>query len=139
MATLFSDNWMRAFAKAWNADTEIVTKLQGANFSSSIAYGFIGEAMPRGIILVEKGKITVAESYKQQALNWDLRAKLKSWHHWITNGFGIANLGTAVTTGKLKFEQGDYRQMIRNATLAGPFLRHFELMRKIKTDFNYEG
>lgn len=140
MASLFSKEWMYALAKAWNADKEMRARLKQANFSSVIAYGFIGEPMPRGVLRVELGKVIAADNSAQQDIqpNWDLRASLKNWYYWIENGFGLASLGTAVTTGKLKFVAGDYRQMIRNASLAKPFLHHFELMRKIKTDFNYD-
>jgi hypothetical protein len=35
-----------------------------------------------------------------------------------------------VATGKLKFVVGDYRRMIATPSMAGPFLRSFEVMGK---------
>jgi hypothetical protein len=63
-----------------------------------------------------------------------LRASLDSWKEWIEKGFGLTRLGVAVATGKLKFLTGDYRRMLHTPSMAGPFLRSFELMQEVKTE-----
>ena len=135
MAKLFSGEWMRALSDAWNADREITGKLANAHFHGTIGYGFIDEDRPLGVIIVDSGRVVAAGSYDRQDLSWDLRASPEDWQRWIVNGFGLTNLGTAVALGKLRFVEGDYRSMVRNPTLAGPFLRHFELMARIKTEY----
>lgn len=40
MGELFSDNWMQALQKKWNADPNIIEPLHKAQFSARIAYGF---------------------------------------------------------------------------------------------------
>lgn len=135
MAKLFSGDWMRELSAAWNADKEITSKLANAHFHATIGYGFLGEDTPRGVMIVDSGRVVAAGKYDRQDLNWDLRADPQDWQRWIVNGFGLTNLGTAVALGKLKFVEGDYRNMVRNPTLAGPFLRHFELMGRIKTEY----
>ncbi|MDH5649119.1 MAG: SCP-2 sterol transfer family protein [Gammaproteobacteria bacterium] len=135
MAVIFSKEWLQEFALLWNADKEMVQGLKKADFHSAIAYGYKGERDPRGVIFVEDGKVILVSEYQNQALNWDLRADIMDWKTWITKGFGLANLGIAVAQGKLEFKQGEYRKMISNPSLAKPFLRHFELMTKMKTDY----
>ncbi|GMR20737.1 MAG: hypothetical protein BMS9Abin36_1333 [Gammaproteobacteria bacterium] len=124
-----------SFARIWNSDKEIRGNLAKAGFTATIVYGYQDEDRPRGVLIVENGKVTVAGEYTSQKPNWDLRADLEHWQRWIMGGFGLVNLGTAAATGQLKFIEGDYRQMVRDARLASPFLKHFELMTKVKTEF----
>ena len=56
MADLFSKDWMKAFAEAWNAEPELSGELEKINFNSVIGYGFLGEDEPRGVLVVENGK-----------------------------------------------------------------------------------
>ena len=135
MAELFSKQWMIEFGEAWNADKEITGDLEKAGFHASIAYGFQGEEKPRCVLFIDTGKVVSAGEYDNEILDWDLRAEITEWKNWITNGFGLANLGIAVAIGKLKFEKGEFRKMISNPALATPFLRHFELMSGIKTEY----
>lgn len=136
MARLFSEEWIKMLAQAWNSDPDLVNPLSDAQFSANIAYGFDNEHAPRVVIAVVNGKVIAAGSFAGQKLNWDLRASLDNWQHWMIDGFGLTSLGTAVAMQKLKFLQGDYRKMIRNPMLAKPFLRHFELMQTINTEFH---
>jgi len=135
MIKLFSEEWAKDFMVAWNADTELVNGLQAEGFNSVIAYGFVGEDKPRMAVAVVNGKAVSADKFSGQSPNWDLRATADDWRRWMVDGFGLTNLGTAVAMKKLRFEAGDYRQMIRNPGLARPFLHHFEIMGKIKTEF----
>jgi len=135
MAKIFSDAWMKKFAELWNADKEMIEKLSAVNFSSTIGFGSSEDDTPAGIVEVANGKIIYAGDFKGQTLDWDMRADMESWKEWLTDGFGFNKLGVAVSSGKLQFLNGDYRKMIRNPNMAGPFLRHFELMSNLDTDF----
>lgn len=128
MHELFSEGWMGQLMRLWNAEQEIVAPLQKAGFSSRIAYGFKGEAQPRGMLVIENGVVKQAGGYDGSNLDWDLRASPENWKSWIEHGFGLTKLGPAVATKALEFSQGNYRQMIRNPTLSHPFLQHFRLM-----------
>ena len=80
--------------------------------------------------MVENGKAISAGAYNGEELNWDLRAKQASWEKWITKGIGMAGLGMAYTTGKLKFATGDYASMLKDPRMAGPFIKSFGAMAK---------
>ena len=135
MARLFSDEWMRSFAELWNADSEMVENLAEAGFNSTIGFGCSGDEKPVGIVEVRDGRIMYAGEFQGQTLDWDMRAEVDAWKEWLTEGFGFDKLGVSVSTGKLSFLAGDYRQMIRYPNMAKPFMRHFELMAKLKTEF----
>jgi hypothetical protein len=135
MAKLFSDEWMRAFAELWNTDNEMVDNLAEAGFNATIGFGCNGDDKPVGVVEVRNGSVMYAGEFQDQQLDWDMRADVEAWKEWLINGFGFDKLGVAVSTGKLKFVAGDYRQMIRHPNMAKPFLRHFELMGKLKTEF----
>ena len=135
MAKLFSDSWMQSFADAWNADTEMTASLGTERFSAVIGFGCKGEESPVGIVDVSNGEVIYAGNYQGQELDWDLRADVDAWKEWLTEGFGFNKLGVSVASGKLQFTKGDYRQMIRNPNTAKPFLRHFELMKGLDTEF----
>lgn len=133
---LFSNEWMAELAKLWNSDPKMTGNLGKVDFYAYIGYGFSGEENPRGFIYVDGGKVIAEGAWDGEELNWDLRASRESWEKWMTEGFGLMRLGKAVTTGALRFEKGDYRQMVSNVKLSVPFLRHLELMGEIKTDYN---
>lgn len=135
MGILFSRPWMQEFAQAWNNDTGMTGSLASADFNTLIGFGYQDEDQPRGVIEVLQGRVASSGEYAGQVLAWDLRASLEDWQDWLTNGFGLAMLGVAVSSGKLKFLAGDYRKMIRNPSLANPFLKHFVLMSSLKTEF----
>ncbi|CAK0771568.1 SCP-2 sterol transfer family protein [Gammaproteobacteria bacterium] len=134
MAVLFSEKWMEAFGKVWNQDKEMVAALAQIPFDANIGYGFLGEPQPKGVLVVKNGQVVEAVAYRDQSLNWDLRATPADWQLWLKDGFGLAKLGVSVATGRLKFVVGDYRRMVSKLAMATPFLHSFELMSKVKTE-----
>lgn len=131
MADLFSDAWMKRFQEEWNKEPELGDALAKIGFNSVIGYGFPDDDKPRGVIVVENGKVTSAGTYNGEAMNWDLRASADSWQKWIAKGIGMTGLGMAVTTGKLKFRVGDYGAMLKDPRMAGPFIKSFGVMSKV--------
>jgi putative sterol carrier protein len=96
-----------------------------------ITCGFKGEDQPRGVFVVEKGECVRAGDYAGEAMDWDMRADKKDWMKWVEKGLGMAGMGMAFTTGKLKFLKGDFKAMIKDPRMAGPFVKSFGLMNKI--------
>ena len=45
----------------------------------------------------------------------------------------MTGLGTAFAMGKLKFKSGDFKAMIKDPRMAGPFVKSFALMKQIDT------
>ncbi len=131
MAELFSVDWMKSYQNEWNSEPELSGALAEINFSSTIGYGFIGDADPTGVLVIENGKAIDAGEYNGQPLNWDLRATKSSWDTWIEKGLGMAGLGMAYVGGKLKFQKGDYKAMIKDPRMAGPFVKSFSVMGKV--------
>ncbi len=128
MADLFSDAWMKSYMEAWNKEPELADALAKINFNSKIAYGFKDDDKPKGMVVVENGKIISAGAYNDEEVNWDLRASPESWDKWRVKGIGMAGLGTAAATGKLKFKVGDYGAMLKDPRMAGPFIKSFTVM-----------
>jgi len=135
MHTLFSTIWMEALAAAWNADDKMLHNLTENGFDAEIGFGFIGADRPIGYLKISGGAVVLAGLYGHQTLDWDLRASPENWRLWLTEGFGLKRLGFTTATGKLRFVTGNYRQMVRNPSLARPFLRVFELMAAVDTDW----
>ena len=131
MADLFSDEWMKKFMQEWNNESELSGELEKIEFSSVIGYGFKGEDQARGFIKVENGKVTEAGQYDGQDLNWDMRADRGNWQKWFQKDLGMTGLGMAVTTGKLKFNTGDFKAMIKDPRMAGPFVKSFSVMGRV--------
>ncbi|MBT7444173.1 MAG: SCP-2 sterol transfer family protein [Methylococcales bacterium] len=129
---LFDGDWMAKYMEVWNNATEVSDALAEINFTSTIGCGMPDEDNPRGILVVENGKAISGAPYEGQEMNWDLRAAEKHWLKWQDKGIGMAGLGMAVTTGKLKFRVGDYGAMIKNPKMAGPFVKSFGLMGQVK-------
>jgi len=132
MADLFSDAWMKRYMEEWNNESELSGKLAEIGFNSKIAYGMVNEDKPRGILVIENGKATSAGVYNDDEVNWDLRASEESWNKWIEKGLGMASLGAAYVGGKLKFKTGDYKAMIKDPRMAGPFVKSFTVMGRVK-------
>ncbi len=130
MAELFDAEWMTGFQNAWNGEPELADALAKIDFNSTIGYGFPDDPTPKGVIVVEKGKVVSAGAFNGETLSWDLRAKPEVWTEWMSKPPGMAGLGMAVTTGKLKFKQGDYKAMIKDPRMAGPFIKSFAAMGK---------
>lgn len=128
MADLFSNEWMQSFKEQWNAEPELSDALARISFNSVIGYGFPGEDKPHGVITIENGKATGAGTYSGETLNWDLRASAEQWGKWMANPPGMMGLGAAFTTGKIKFVVGDYKGMLKDPRMAGPFIKSFSVM-----------
>ena len=128
MAELFSADWMQRFMEQWNAEPELSDALAKIDFDSVIGYGFPGDDAPRGVLIVQKGKATAAGAYEGQTLNWDRRASADQWGKWMSNPPGMMGLGAAFTTGKIKFQVGDYKGMLKDPRMAGPFIKSFSVM-----------
>ncbi|MBF0309412.1 MAG: SCP-2 sterol transfer family protein [Magnetococcales bacterium] len=128
MAEIFSDAWMKRFGEEWNKEPELGDALAKIGFTSTIAYGFDEEDNPRGIIVVEQGKVTSAGAYRGENVNWDMRASKESWTGWMAKPPGMMGLGMAYTARKLKFKVGDYGAMVKDPRMAGPFIKSFSVM-----------
>jgi len=128
MAELFNEEWMQSFKEQWNAEPELSEALAKIDFNSVIGYGFPGEDTPRGVITIENGKATAAGGYNGEKMNWDLRASADQWTKWMSKPPGMMGLGAAFTTGKIKFVVGDYKGMLKDPRMAGPFIKSFSVM-----------
>ena len=128
MSDLFSPEWMESFMNAWNAEPELADALAKINFNSVIGYGFPDDEQPIGVITIENGNAVAAGAYDGQSLNWDLRAKREQWEKWMKKPPGMAGLGMAFTTGKIKFKEGDYAAMLKDPRMAAPFIKSFSVM-----------
>jgi len=128
MSELFSDQWALKLAQAWNSDPEILVDLEVADFNGDVAFGLKGRRLPECVLSVRHGKVEHAGRYDGQRVDWELRASPDDWNLWLDEGFGLKRLGFAVATGRLVFEVGNYRRMVRNPSLARSFLRVFDLM-----------
>lgn len=134
MSALFSDEWMKQLMDAWNGEPDVKDKLAEINFNSVICCGFKNEDDPRGVFVVEKGVCVRAGSWNGEAADWDMRADLDDWLKWVKKGIGMMGLGTAYATGKLKFKVGDYKAMMKDPRMAGPFVKSFGLMQQVGAD-----
>ncbi len=131
MSELFSDEWMKKFQQEWNREPDLSGALQKIGFNSVIGYGLKGEDQPRGYIQVENGKVVDAGAYNGQELNWDMRADEGNWSKWFEKEIGMTGLGMAVTTGKMKFNAGDFKAMIKDPRMATPFVKSFTVMGRV--------
>ncbi len=129
---LFSDQWMKKFMEEWNNESNLSDALEKISFNSTIAYGFDGDEQPRGVINIENGRAVSAGSYRGEQANWDLRAKESAWKDWMQKEMGMMGLGAAYTTRKLKFAVGDYKAMIKDPRMAGPFIKSFTVMGRVQ-------
>ena len=133
MAQLFSDEWINKLKDAWNADQEVSGKLAEIGFSSTITCGFKGEDQPLCVFNVENGEAISAGLYNGEKPDWDMRASKDNWMKWVEKPLGMTSMGVAFTTGKLKFIEGDFKQMIKTPSMAGPFVKSFSLMTTLET------
>ncbi|KAF0143873.1 MAG: hypothetical protein FD153_407 [Rhodospirillaceae bacterium] len=131
MAELFSSEWMSKFAEAWNAEPALANELAKIGFNSNVAYGFLEEEKPRGVLVIVNGKAKEGRSYDGQVLNWDLRASQEDWGKWAKKPPGLMGLGMAYTSRKLRFKIGDYGAMIKDPRMAGPFIKSFDVMGRV--------
>ncbi|MEO5337387.1 MAG: hypothetical protein H7841_10915 [Magnetospirillum sp. WYHS-4] len=131
MADMFSAEWMAKFKDAWNAEPDLAGALAKIGFTSSIAYGFVDEDKPRGVLVVQNGMAVAGEVYTGQPMNWDLRATKADWEGWSKKPPGLMGLGMAYTSRKLRFAVGDYAGMIKDPRMAGPFIKSFQVMGRV--------
>ncbi len=131
MAELFSEEWWQKLREAWNNEPEVSGKLAEINFSSVICAGFKDEENPRGVFVVENGQCVRAGAWNGEEPDWDMRASRKDWEKWMKKPLGMAGMGMAFSTGKLKFNKGDFKSMIKDPRMAGPFVKSFGLMSQI--------
>ncbi len=131
MSDLFNDAWMKSFQEIWNNDPDLKDALAEISFNSVIGYGFPGDDQATGFIDVQNGEIVDAGTYDGRDLSWDIRADKKNWDKWVSNGIGMAGLGSAFTFGKLKFKVGDFKAMLKDPRMAGPFIKSFGAMGKV--------
>jgi hypothetical protein len=129
---LFDNEWMNKYKDAWNAAPEVSGELAKVGFTTTIGVGFQDQPTAHAFVKVENGMIVHAGAYDGTPLDWDMRAKKDQWEKWMNDPPGMVGLGSAVTLGKLKFVTGDYGTMIKNPSLAGPFVKSFALMEKVK-------
>ena len=130
MEVLFSEGWAKRFTNKWN-NSEVVTQLAAANFNALVAFGYPEPEYPEVVIEIQSGLIVNAQSHENKAcvaVDWDLRAAPEQWLKWRGNGPGIGGLGVAIASHQLQFRSGDYRKMIRQPLLAGPFLKFFAFL-----------
>ncbi len=128
---LFTDEWINKLKDLWNEEPEVSDKLAKIDFSATIACGFKNEDDPRCVFVVENGKAVSAGLYNKEEADWDMRADEKNWEKWMEKPLTMTSMGMAVATGKLQFKKGDFKAMIKNPSMAGPFVKSFELMTKI--------
>ena len=129
---LFSTDWMQAYRHHWNNTPEVADALARAQFSTTIGVGYPDQDAPAAFVRVENGLIVHAGSYDGTDLDWDMRAHPEQWEKWQDSPPGMVGLGSAVALGRLKLFAGDYATMIKNPALAGPFVKSFGLMPKVR-------
>ena len=131
MAKLFSEEWINELKDAWNNAPDVKEKLADINFNSVITCGFVDEEQPKCVFVVKDGEAVSAGLYNGEEPDWDMRATKDNWMKWVEKPLGMTGMGMAFTTGKLKFYKGDYAAMIKNPSMAGPFIKSFALMHQI--------
>ena len=122
---------MNKFASAWNTEPALAAELAKIGFNTSLAYGFLNEDNPRGMLVIENGYAKEGMAYTGQTVNWDLRASQEDWTKWGKKPPGLMGLGMAYTSRKLRFKVGDYGAMIKDPRMAGPFIKSFEVMGRV--------
>lgn len=132
MSELFSEEWAKAYMATWNANPEITHALQKAGFSSVVAFGFQEDNDPAFVMTIVNGNIISTGKKATNDVNWDLRATKENWQALIAKPPGLMKLGMAYTSRKLRFLKGDYAHMIKDPSLAGAFVKSFELMGKVQ-------
>ena len=72
-----------------------------------------------------------SRAYAGEPLSWDIRCTPEHWDKWLKKPPTMMDLGVAYTTGKMKFEVGDYSAMIKDPRMAGPFIKSFAAMSRV--------
>jgi hypothetical protein len=129
---VFSEAWMREYAKLWNAEQAMVRELTRHRFSATVGYGFLDQPAPQGLLVVVRGIAEWAGPYDGRELDWDLRAAPLDWTGWLSQGFELARLLAAVGGNRLQIWKGNHRRILRKPPLISPLLRAFALMPEVR-------
>ncbi|MBL4615743.1 MAG: hypothetical protein JKY27_12835 [Magnetovibrio sp.] len=130
MTNMFSSDWMASFQNVWNTEAGLSDELEKIGFTSTIAYGYIGDDAPSGVLVIEGGKAVSAGAFDGQEVNWDIRASQGDWDKWLKKPPGMMGLGMAYAPRKIQFLVGDYSAMVKDPRMAGPFVKSFAAMGK---------
>lgn len=131
MSEVFSEAWMREYARLWNAEQAMVRELARQRFNAAVGYGFLDQPAPRGLLVVVRGVAEQAGHYDGRELDWDLRADVADWTEWLGQGFDLSRLLIAVGTQRLQVWKGDHARILRKPPLVGALLRAFALMAEV--------
>ena len=129
---VFSEEWMREYARLWNAEREMVQELTRQRFNAAVGYGFLDHPAPRGLLVVVRGVAEQAGQYDGRQLDWDLRAGAVDWREWLEQGFDLSRLLVAVGTQRLQIWKGDHKRILRKPPLVSALLRAFALMPEVR-------
>ena len=129
---VFSEAWMREYARLWNAEQAMVRELARQRFNAAVGYGLLDQPAPRGLLVVVRGVAEQAGHYDGRELDWDLRAGSADWIEWLAQGFDLSRLLVAVGTQRLQVWKGDHRRILRKPPLVGALLRAFALMTDVR-------
>ncbi|MDG4552137.1 MAG: hypothetical protein P9F19_01130 [Candidatus Contendobacter sp.] len=132
MTEVFSEAWMREYARLWNAEQDMVRELARQRFSAAVGYGFLDQPTPRGLLVVMRGVAEQAGGYDGRELDWDLRASSANWIEWLGQGFELSRILLAVGAGRLQLWKGDHKRILRKPLLVGALLRAFALMPEVR-------
>jgi hypothetical protein len=132
MTEIFSEAWMREYARLWNAEQAMVRELTRQRFNAAVGYGFLDQPAPRGLLVVVRGVAEQAGHYDGRALDWDLRASSADWIEWLGQGFDLSRLLVAVGTQRLQVWKGNHQRILRKPPLVGALLRAFALMTDVR-------
>ena len=132
MSEVFSEAWMREYARLWNAEQTMVRELARQRFNAAVGYGFLDRPAPRGLLVVARGVAEQAGCYDGRELDWDLRADVADWTEWLGQGFDLSRLLIAVGTQRLQVWKGDHTRILRKPPLVGALLRAFALMAEVR-------
>jgi hypothetical protein len=132
MAEIFSEAWMREYARLWNAEQAMIRELTRQRFNAAVGYGFLDQPAPRGLLVVTHGIAEQAGHYDGRELDWDLRASLVDWAEWLARGFDLSNMLIAVGTQRLQIWKGNHRRILRNPPLVSALLRAFALLTEVQ-------
>ena len=129
---VFSEAWMREYARLWNAEQAMVRELTRQRFTAVVGYGFPEAADPKSMLVVAGGVAEHAGRYDGRELDWDLRAAPADWMRWLSQGFDLSGILVAVGANRLQIRKGDHKRILRKPPLVGALLRAFALMPEVR-------
>lgn len=132
MSEVFSEAWMREYARLWNAEQAMVRELTRQRFNAAVGYGFPDTVDPKSMLVVARGVAEHAGRYDGRELDWDLRAAPADWVRWLSQGFDLSSILVAVGANRLQIRKGDHKRILRKPPLVGALLRAFALMPEVR-------